>query len=89
MVTNDDGQVVTQTVVVQLPSSSSASPSPTAADNSSSGPSTGTFVGVGVAGGIAVLGLIAFIVWKFNQKRFSQLDDDGVYKRLIRGEPIN
>jgi hypothetical protein len=66
------------TVVVSAETSSSATPTPPA-DNStdSSGPSKGTYIGLGVAGGIALLGLIAFIVWKFTQKRFAQLDDDG------------
>lgn len=30
-----------------------------------------------VAGGIAVLGAVAFIVWKFTRKRFSEFDADG------------
>lgn len=38
---------------------------------------TGTIVGLSVAGGIAVIGAIAFIVWKFTRKRFSEFDADG------------
>lgn len=56
--------------------SSAPVPPPPTDTTSSGGSGQATYIGLGVAGGIAVLGLIAFIVWKFNQKRFSQLDDD-------------
>jgi asparagine N-glycosylation enzyme membrane subunit Stt3 len=65
------------TVVVPAQISSTPTAAPPTETQSSGGTGTGTYIGLGVAGGIAVLGLIAFIVWKFNQKRFSQLDDDG------------
>jgi len=67
------------TVIVQLPASattSSAAATPTD-DDDSSGPGKGTWIGIGVAGGVALLGLIGFVVWKFTQKRFSSFDDDG------------
>jgi hypothetical protein len=75
--TDEDGQVYTTVVIVSAtPSTSSAAPTNTS-DSSSSSPGKGTFIGLGVAGGIAVLGLAGFLVWKFTQKRFSQFDDDG------------
>lgn len=41
---------------------------------------TGTIVGLSVAGGIAVLVVIAFFVWKFSKKRFSDFDDNEAIK---------
>jgi len=81
--TNQNGQLTT--VTVQVPGASSSSSTSTSAtasstadsDSTSSGPSEGTYIGLGVAGGVALLGLVGFIVWKFTQKRFSQFDDDG------------
>ncbi|KAG5637488.1 hypothetical protein H0H81_004411 [Sphagnurus paluster] len=41
---------------------------------------TGSIVGIAVAGGIAVIGIIAFLVWKFTRKRFSDFDDNEAIK---------
>jgi len=38
--------------------------------------STSTIVGLSVAGGVAALGVIAFFIWKFTRKRFSDLEDN-------------
>jgi hypothetical protein len=32
-------------------------------------------VGLSVAGGVALIGVVAFFVWKFTRKRFSDFDD--------------
>ncbi|KAI0044176.1 hypothetical protein FA95DRAFT_1562543 [Auriscalpium vulgare] len=78
---------VTNTIVTSdaPTSSSSTSASPTsAADNNNSGNnsgiSTSTIIGLSVAGGVAVLVIIAFFVWKFTRKRFSDLDDNEAIK---------
>ncbi|EIM91512.1 uncharacterized protein STEHIDRAFT_144763 [Stereum hirsutum FP-91666 SS1] len=85
--TNAEGQTETSVVIVTYTpsaSSSSASSSSTAAsDNSgsgSSGTSTSTIIGLSVAGGVALIGVIAFFVWKFTHKRFSDLDDNEAIK---------
>lgn len=62
------------------PSSSSATPSNTSggdANSSNTSVGTGTIIGLSVAGGIAALGAIAFIIWKLTRKRFSEFDADG------------
>ena len=62
--------------------SSAPASSSSAADNSdndsSSGVGTGSIVGLSVAGGIALIGVVAFFIWKFTRKRFGDFDDDGV-----------
>lgn len=57
--------------------SASASASSAASDSGGSGGGlgTGSIVGLSVAGGIAVIGIIAFFVWKFTRKRFADFDD--------------
>ena len=82
--TGSDGlpTIVVVTVVASGASSSSPSPTPTSDgqnnnDNSSSGLGTGSIIGLSVAGGIALLGIIAFFVWKFTRKRWSATYDDG------------
>lgn len=37
---------------------------------------TGSIIGLSVSGGVALIGIIAFIVWKFTRKRFSDRFDD-------------
>jgi hypothetical protein len=66
--------IVTQTNSDAL--SSSATPSASAATSTaSSGLGTGSIIGLSVAGGIAVIGVIGFFIWKFTRKRFSDFDD--------------
>ncbi|KLO17433.1 hypothetical protein SCHPADRAFT_868244 [Schizopora paradoxa] len=78
----------TSTATVTLPpggtsssTSTSATSTPTSdQDNSddSSGVGTGTIVGLSVAGGIAVLGVVGFLVWKFTRKRGVDFDDEPI-----------
>ncbi|KZP00579.1 hypothetical protein CALVIDRAFT_533576 [Calocera viscosa TUFC12733] len=60
-------------------SSAANSTTTAAADNSSSSSdntiSQSTIIGLSVAGGIALIGIVAFIIWKFTRKRFAGLDD--------------
>lgn len=78
VVTSVDGAFTTVVTVVNPSSSTSSSqPTPSAppsSDNSSS-LSTGSIIGLSVAGGVAVIGLIAFFIWKLTRKRFSDFDD--------------
>ncbi|KAK0469517.1 uncharacterized protein EV420DRAFT_38399 [Desarmillaria tabescens] len=88
--TNDAGQPVTVTITntntrsseTGSATSSSASSSSTSSSSSSgsSGVSTGTIIGLSVAGGVALLGIIGFIVWKLTRKRFSDFDDGEAIK---------
>ncbi|KAK0480176.1 hypothetical protein IW261DRAFT_118357 [Armillaria novae-zelandiae] len=88
--TNDAGEAVTVTITstnsrssqTESASSSGASSSSTSSSSSggSSGVSTGTIIGLSVAGGVALLGIIGFIVWKFTRKRFSDFDDGEAIK---------
>lgn len=62
-------------------SSTSASPTQTSGGSSDSGGlGTGSIVGMSVAGGVAVIGIIAFFVWKFTRKRFADFDDNEAIK---------
>ncbi|KAH9831543.1 uncharacterized protein C8Q71DRAFT_290823 [Rhodofomes roseus] len=75
--TNSDGEVTT--VVVTAPASALASASSAATDSgggSSSGISTGGIVGLSVAGGVALLAVVAFAVFKFSRKRYLDEYDD-------------
>ncbi|GJE96252.1 hypothetical protein PsYK624_124460 [Phanerochaete sordida] len=73
------------TVVVTVPASGASSPasSPTSGadqgsdDDSSKGVGTSTIIGLSVAGGIALIGIIAFVIWKFTRKRNADDFDDG------------
>lgn len=75
--TKQGGQVVTSIVVVSESPAASASGSQSAvaansssgSDSGSSGVSSSTIIGLSVAGGVAVLGLIGFFIWKFTRKR--------------------
>ncbi|KZV64853.1 hypothetical protein PENSPDRAFT_639051 [Peniophora sp. CONT] len=83
---NSAGQTVIQ-VISDTPTASASSASSTsssAASNSNKddddGVSTSTIVGLSVAGGVAVLGIVAFFIWKFTRKRFHDLDDNEAIK---------
>ena len=82
--TDANGSVVMTTVFVSAPdqtgsaTSSSASESSTSDDSSDSGLGTGSIIGMSVAGGVAVIGVVAFFIWKFTRKRYSDYDD-GTY----------
>ncbi|KAJ9097378.1 hypothetical protein QFC19_006848 [Naganishia cerealis] len=56
--------------------SSAAAASSTAGSNDSGGLSTGVIIAISVVGGVAVLAIGLFIIWKLKQKRFSGYDDD-------------
>jgi hypothetical protein len=45
----------------------------------SGGLSTGVIIGIAVAGGVVVLAIALFVIWKLKQKRFGGYDDDGGY----------
>lgn len=80
--TNSVGQEVTSVIVI-TPSASSATPSSTqssSSSSSSSGLGTGSIIGLSVAGGVAVIGIISFFVWKFTRKRFADFDDNEAIK---------
>ncbi|KAG1720159.1 hypothetical protein EDB19DRAFT_1647328 [Suillus lakei] len=79
--TNSAGQEFTSTVVITPTSSPSTSSTPSsAASGSSSGLGTGSIVGLSVAGGVAVIGIISFFIWKFTRKRFADFDDNEAIK---------
>ncbi|KAG2141170.1 uncharacterized protein EDB93DRAFT_1241810 [Suillus bovinus] len=82
--TNAAGEVLTSTVVITPTASASASStqlSPTSSSSSSSsGLGTGSIVGLSVAGGVAVIGIISFFIWKFTRKRFADFDDNEAIK---------
>jgi len=62
-------------------SSSTALPTNTSkSDDDGGGLSTGSIVGMSVAAGIAVIGIVGFFVWKFTRKRFSDFDDNEAIK---------
>ncbi|KAG2750139.1 hypothetical protein P692DRAFT_20848651 [Suillus brevipes Sb2] len=72
---------ITSTIVITP--TSSASPSSTESStsgSSSSGLGTGSIVGLSVAGGVAVIGIISFFIWKFTRKRFADFDDNEAIK---------
>ena len=49
----------------------------------SGGLSTGVIIGISVAGGVVVLAIALFIIWKLKQKRFDGYDDDGAYAACL------
>lgn len=86
---NGEVETIIATVVV-TPSlaSSSAQPSQSSdADNSNTGTKgvgTSTIVGLSVAGGVALIVVIGFIVWKFTRKRAGDDFDDSEFVSLSR-----
>jgi cytoskeletal protein RodZ len=82
--TTSNGVEVTVTITGSSQSSSSTqSAGPTAPPDESSGLSTGSIIGMSVAGGVALIGIIAFFVWKFTRKRFSDFDDSAYLSSLF------
>jgi len=76
--TGADGQPTIIVMTVQA-TGTSATPTPTSegSPQESSGLGTGSIIGLSVAGGIALLGIVAFFIWKFTRKRRSATYDDG------------
>ncbi|TFK28192.1 hypothetical protein FA15DRAFT_665688 [Coprinopsis marcescibilis] len=58
------------------PSASNPAPRQTESVAPTEGLSTGSIVGMSVAGGLAVIGIIAFFVWKFTRKNAAAFDDN-------------
>ncbi|OSX57598.1 hypothetical protein POSPLADRAFT_1041561 [Postia placenta MAD-698-R-SB12] len=78
--TNSQGVAVTviETVSASAPQSSQSSAGQANNSNSSSsGISTGGIIGLSVAGGVLLLSVIAFAVFKFSRKRYLDEYDDG------------
>ena len=73
--TADPGAVTVTQTSTATSSSDTATPTNTQDSNDSSGLGIGPIIGMSVAGGIAVIAIIAFFIWKFTRKRFSAFDD--------------
>lgn len=78
--TGADGQATTITTLVTpsntaTSSAADASSTSSTTDDDDGGIKTSTIIGLSVAGGIGLLGVIAFIVWKVTRKRYSDYDD--------------
>jgi len=41
---------------------------------------TGSIIGLSVAGGVVVIGIVGFLIWKFTRKRFTDFDDNEAIK---------
>ncbi|KAL5526510.1 hypothetical protein ACEPAF_8234 [Sanghuangporus sanghuang] len=83
--TDANGSVVVVTTFVTSSSTESASASASSAsqsassdDDSDSGLGTGSIIGLSVAGGVAVIGVVAFFIWKFTRKRYTDFDDEPI-----------
>ncbi|KAH7913593.1 hypothetical protein BJ138DRAFT_1058795 [Hygrophoropsis aurantiaca] len=83
VVTGSNGETFTSVVVA----SPSTSPSPTTSgtssgsgSGSSSGLGTGSIIGLSVAGGVAVIAIVSFFIWKLTRKRFSDFEDNEAIK---------
>ncbi|KAG6837386.1 hypothetical protein H0H93_010545 [Arthromyces matolae] len=83
--TDADGST-TVVIVTNFPSTTSSDTATASAtkaaddDGGSSGLSTGSIIGISVAGGVALIALIGFLVWKFTRKRFNDFDDNEAIK---------
>jgi hypothetical protein len=87
--TNQGGQVITSIIVVvdtptpsAPPSQSSASSSDNSGGGGDSGLSTSTIIALSVAGGVAVLCVVGFFVWKFTRKRIGDYENSCVFPLL-------
>ena len=69
----------TPTASASAASSTASSAGSNKSNDDDDGVSTSTIVGLSVAGGVAVLGIVAFFIWKFTRKRFHDLDDSEHY----------
>lgn len=78
--TNSAGDLITSVVTVAASSSPSPTTPPSEDDSSDSGVGTGTIIGLSVAGGVAVIAILCFFVWKFTRKRFTDFDDNEAIK---------
>ncbi|KAF8633225.1 hypothetical protein AX15_001460 [Amanita polypyramis BW_CC] len=83
--TSTDTNGVPATITVTSSSSSSAPSTsstgiPSNSDGSTGGLGVGPIIGMSVAGGIAVIGIVAFVIWKMTRKRFSDFDDNEAIK---------
>jgi len=81
--TDSNGSVIITVITVTPSSTSSSTASPSQdADQGGGGGGgsksvgTSTIVGLSVAGGVALIGIIAFVIWKLTRKRFSDDFDD-------------
>ncbi|KAH9856632.1 hypothetical protein C2E23DRAFT_808373 [Lenzites betulinus] len=90
-----DGGTVTLEVTVTPTLSDSASASPSSSSGADqggskttddSGISKSTIIGLSVAGGVALIGIITFVVWKFTRKRF---EDDDFDNEAIKWPELN
>lgn len=76
--------VTSMATVFETASATGNSTAAAASDKSDSkdskGLSTGVIIGIAVAGGVVVLAIALFVIWKLKQKRFGGYDDDGTFK---------
>jgi len=90
-----DGSQVTVTSFVTNSAAdataSSATPSSTETAKDDGGIKTSTIIGLSVAGGVALLGVVGFVIWKFTRKRYSDFDDEPIkWPELnMHGENLN
>ncbi|PIL35371.1 hypothetical protein GSI_02097 [Ganoderma sinense ZZ0214-1] len=90
-ITTESGGVAVTVTFTPSGSSSSATGSPTqgadnAAGSKTQGISKSTIIGLAVSGGVALIGLISFVIWKFTRKRFT---DDDLDNEAIKWPELN
>ena len=83
--------IIVTTLVTPSSTSSSVAPSQTSNEDNdntgSKGVGTSTIVGLSVAGGIALIVVVGFVVWKFTRKRANDDFDDSELFHLHDGVP--